>query len=221
MSGIRDILKVVLLVAGIAGHAATAQVHVGPIAAWSWAGLPHDGANEFLAYDTDTKFGGGVRLEFGLGPRTSLLLEPTLVEKGARGTSAFASSGGLGASYAVQTRVQLKYLELPILLRYSFTSWRVRPYVLAGGAVGYLGSARVRTEVAGGSDVVEVTDDLARVDIGVVLGLGASVDFGPARCFVEGRFVQGLVNLDKSGETTVTNQSVGVVAGVAFRLSGN
>jgi hypothetical protein len=216
----RTLLKTVLLAASFAGRMATAELQLGPVAAWSWANLPHDQAYEMVAYDTDSKLGAGVRLEIGLGKHTALLLEPMFLEKGAKGTATLSFSSGLGAQETLETQVHLKYLELPILLRYSFTHSTVRPYVVGGATLGYLLSARVRTQIAGGSEVQDLTSELRRVDAGLVLALGASVEWGPARCFVEGRFVQGLVNLDKSGETNLLNQSIGIVAGVTFHLSG-
>lgn len=203
---------VLLLLLGVAGPAA-AQVRVGPIAAMSWTTLNVE-EPDLLSYDTDRRWGGGVRCEVDLGPRLDLLAEPSVVERGALGT---ASEEGV----TVSSNVVLRYFELPILVRYSFDLGKAHPYLAAGPTFAYLDSARVTTSLEGGSERADVTSELSRTDVGFSLGAGLFLTTGSARWFAEARYTEGLVNLDRSDETTVRNQSLSLLAGVTLRLGSN
>lgn len=190
------------------GTTAAAQVRVGPVAVASWSNLIED-PEGLLTYDVDQRWGGGVAVEVPLGRHFSLLAEPMLIEKGAQGTPS-------GGEEGLRTVTRLRYLEVPVLARFTLGSWKVRPHLSAGASVGWLQDATVRTELDGGSEEVDVRDGLTGTDVGILLGAGVSATLGPGKYFLEGRFVQGLRNLDRSGETKVHSQGLQLLAGVTF-----
>jgi hypothetical protein len=182
----------------------------------TWSGVTRQ-EDDLLSYESARRWGGGIRLEVPLGPRWALLVEPMVVDRGATG-SATASLGGIEGT--LTSDVRLRYLEMPVLVRLDLLRGGVRPYLAAGAGFGYLESATVRTEVDGGAETVDIGDELRRTELAAVLAAGVWARLGRGRCFLEGRFTQGLLDLDASSETHLNNQSVGVLAGVTFTLGG-
>lgn len=193
-----------------------AQDRIGSIAVASWAGMAQE-EDDLVAYDTSLRWGGGVHVERALGGRTALVVETLLVERGAKG---FASGSLGGIEGSLETDVRLRYIEDAALFRWDALTGAVRPYVAGGLSLGYLEDATVRTMVDGGSESVDVTDDLNRFDLSLVAAAGVSGPLGKARWFVEGRFCQGLLNLDHSDETHVLKYSLDVYAGFTVTLGG-
>jgi hypothetical protein len=205
-----------LVVGTTAVAPATAQLRVGPFATAIWAGVAREEA-DLLTYESARRWGGGIRLEVALGSRWTLMVEPMVAERGASGSATAALGGAEGT---VETDVRLRYIEIPILARWDLLRGDVHPYLAAGASIGHLQSATVVTEIDGGAETIDVSDELNRTEAAVVFAAGVWARIGAARCFLEGRFTQGLLDLDASGETNLTNQSVGVLAGATFNLGG-
>lgn len=215
MNRLRTVMVAALLTASAAS--AVSQTRLGPVVSATWAGVVQQ-EDDLVAYDTALRWGGGGCLELPLGSRTALLVEPMLAERGAKGT-AVGSIGGVEGS--LETDVRLRYVEVPVLFRWDVLKGTVRPYLAGGASVGYLAGATVRSDVDGGSETIDVTEELRRTEVGLVFAAGVWAEIGRTRWFLEGRLTQGLLNLDTSGETHVNNQSVGVLAGVTFALGGH
>jgi len=205
------------LVAVATAAPAVAQGRIGSIAVASWAGVAQQD-DDLVAYDTSLRWGGGVHVERALGGRTALVVETLLVDRGARGFASGSLGGGIEGS--LETDVRLRYIEDAALFRWDALSGAVRPYLAGGLSLGYLEDATVRTFVDGGSESVDVTSDLNRFDVGLLAAAGVSGPLGKARWFVEGRFCQGLLNLDRSGETHVVKYSLDVSAGFTVAFGG-
>jgi len=209
---------VAALLLAVAGAApATAQRRVGPVVVASRADVEQR-EYDLVEYQKAQRWGFGAHAELSLGSRSALVVESLELERGAEGRAAGSLGGGLEGS--LTTDVRLRYVEVPVLLRWELLGGAVRPYLAAGASLGYLEKATVRTEVDGGSEKQDITGDLRRWDVSAVAAVGVWAQLGQVRCFVEGRFTHGLRNLDPSGETRLENRSLGVLAGVTFRLGG-
>ncbi|MCT3673671.1 PorT family protein [Elizabethkingia anophelis] len=90
---------------------------------------------------------------------------------------------------ASKTNYNLNYLEIPVLLKYSFGP----VYVNAGPSIGFrLGQS---------NKVKEALGKTKSVDFGLQMGLGAAIPAGPGKLIVDGRYNLGLSNIsDVKGE---------------------
>ena len=201
---------VFLLLASDAG----AEHRIGALAGASFASLaqtPRVGGTEI-----ENRLGflvGGV-VDFSLGERFGVRLEPMYIEKGADLVIASEEGPGRAAAETV-----LGYIEVPALLRATVTSGRVQLYGLAGGALAFRTSAKGRT----GSDIDADLDRLFETwDVALALGGGVGFDAGGARIFVEGRYSWGLRNLNPFGDdaevSSSKNRGAQILAGVSFGL---
>lgn len=139
---------------------------------------------------------------FATFPVTSWLeLQPEALYamKGAR-----VDEGGIDAS------VQIDYLEVPVLARFSIN----RYYVAGGPFAAFQLRARTRTKFAGATEEIDIGDQVERVDFGMAVGGGA--EFGSL--VVDGRYTHGLkdIDKDKSDSVKVTNRAVSITLGFRF-----
>jgi hypothetical protein len=75
----------------------------------------------------------------------------------------------------------------------------VRPYLMAGPTIGYLLSADTEVEYSGltfKGDLKEVTE---KIDFGLGFGAGLRYPISTVSIFVEGRYILGLLNMQKGG----------------------
>jgi hypothetical protein len=106
------------------------------------------------------------------------------------------------------------FLDLPVMVHFSFGGQRLRGFLNAGGYLGvWLLSGRKgmqRGVHAGEGGIVGIIDDIDfdskvefdrsrdnRFDAGLLLGLGVQYAWKPVTVFVEGRFNYGLTDLQK------------------------
>jgi len=102
------------------------------------------------------------------------------------------------------------------------------PYVLAGGEVGYLLSAKVKQSAPGEADQEEdVKHDYENFDYGLVAGAGLEIPIATGgRVLIEARYVRGLADIGKHEEDTgddvgddelkAMNDAIYVMAGFRF-----
>lgn len=153
-------------------------------------------------------WGAGLVLQWPLGARASLALEPSLLHRGGV-TDVPAESG------RVVTR--LRYVELPLRVRVTLAgSGAVRPYVALGPSVAWLQSARGRVTGPGLDTVVDATDEARRFDIAASGGAGLAFGEHGRSAFVEALYTHGFGNLDKTNEVQSRNRGVQLRLGLLF-----
>jgi len=115
-------------------------------------------------------------------------------------------------------KLKYSYLEIPLLLRYSFRqNETIQPYVLAGPTLGFLMGAKVAFKDGATYD----DDETKGLDFGVSLGGGVSIPKGNKTFFGELRYGLGLANINSDAdESKVRNRGVILVAGVTIPLEG-
>jgi hypothetical protein len=127
----------------------------------------------------------------------------------------FTSKGAKVEESGITSDLIVDYLEVPILVRYtrSFAdNWRF--YVAAGPTLATRMRARTRTEFSGGTEEIEIDDDVERMDFGVAAGGG--IERG--RWAFDGRYTFGLsdVDADPSETSTFRNRVISLTAGFRF-----
>jgi hypothetical protein len=203
---------------------ARAEVGIGVLGGSSFASLSQHPAEAGLGFDRHPFFGAGAVADVRLGRRLSLRLEPMFLVKG----SGFSIEPDLFLFQSrVTARFRLSYLELPLLLRFSSGSGRIRPYVMAGPSYGRLVRARVQgTDTKGKAVDEDVMKEFKRSDLGLGFGAGLVIPAGRSSTFVQGRYTLGLLNIAREQEgggeqeagTRLENRTIQVMVGVTFPL---
>ena len=166
------------------------QINVGLTAGTNITSISTD--SNVASYDGRTLLAVGGILEFELSDRMSLRFEPMYLQKGAE----THFTGGLGE---VRYESSLDYLELPILLTYSFAdTGTLTPYVTFGPSIGFNLGADFFTRLPGGiagTLEADISDEINLIDLGIVVGVGTKVRTGKGSFFIVSRYTLGLTNI--------------------------
>jgi outer membrane immunogenic protein len=117
---------------------------------------------------------------------------------------------GGGTTYTYSTTQN--YLEVPVLLKYSFGAIVV-PSIYIGPSFGMLVSATAKTSGGSNSGSGDIKNYLNGTDIGLVLGAEVKT---PVKLSVEARYTMGLTNVDKAsaiGQSNIKNSTISVMLG--------
>ena len=107
------------------------------------------------------------------------------------------------------------YVEIPLLVRYTFQNEAsAQPYVIAGPSFGLLRSATLTVD----GESAEDDEDAKKFDMGMVVGVGASMAYGTRKIFGEVRYAHGLVDVVDVSEFDVMHRGVQFLAGVTFPM---
>ncbi len=111
---------------------------------------------------------------------------------------------------SVKVTGSLNYLEIPVLVKYSFPVPVVKPSLYAGPAMGILLSAKAKGEASGQSQETDIKDQTTSTDWGLVLGASANI----AIITVDVRYTLGLTTLDKTGSSKDYNRVFAIMVGI-------
>lgn len=126
------------------------------------------------------------------------------------------------------TKYRLNYLSIPLTLKISVPINKYSLYARGGGYLSYL---LYGTSVEKKFDIKRTLDfdeeHLNRMDVGAVLGLGATRELGNGFLFIDAKYMIGLSNLNNSsnmfslpfGIQTLNNRGLLINAGYMLRLS--
>lgn len=116
----------------------------------------------------------------------------------------FVSKGTKIKSGQLKSDLNVSYLELPLLAKYTFGP----VYVNAGPSLGLrLGQNKVSEASYG---------ELKRLDFGVQMGAGISVPLGLGKIILDGRYALGLSDVSDIAATKIKNKGVMISAGYAI-----
>ncbi len=202
------------------------QIHVGLTAGTNFSSISTD--SDLAGYDGRVLLALGGVLEFELSDRMSLRFEPMYLQKGAE--AHFTTELG-----EVRHENSLDYLELPILLTYSFAAAEtLTPFVTLGPSIGFNLDADFITRLPGGiagTLVADISDEIELVDLGIVVGVGTKVRTGEGSFFIVGRYTWGLTNIfenpheseccDFPGPVDLNNRGLQILTGYTFPLGSN
>ena len=221
----RASLMIVLLLMVALILPVSAQVRVGIIGGINFSDMEGTGEREVSG---KTVFGVGGMLDLGLWKDFSLCLEPMYIQKYAIAEEIDIENPAID--------VKLAFLECPVFLKYSFGN-TIRPYFIAGPAIGYLLSSEMEINLGGITFEANTKEITEKLDIGLGFGGGISISTGPCSVFLEGRYTLGLNNLNKGGVVIASagplhiegdipesdkmkNRGVQLMAGISLSLSG-
>jgi Outer membrane protein beta-barrel domain len=190
-------LAVLLLVAS--GTTASAQ-GFGVTAGANFADISGDDI-EGSDVDSRTAFVGGVFYEHKLG--TSISIRPELL---------YSMKGGTN-TLAQDVTWQNDYIQVPVLLKYSFGSGATHPFILAGPAIAF----NVNCKFTDGSDEASCDDifgddAVSSTDFSGILGLGVQWN----ALDINVRYDLGFTNVLE--DVDATNKTISILVGYNFTM---
>jgi len=120
-------------------------------------------------------------------------------------------------------KLKLQYLEIPLMVKYSFpVSETLIPYVVGGGYASLKLHAKnyAYTEGSNTQVVTDMDEFFNRIDLGILGGVGVKYQWNDFMCFnLEARYCLGFKDIYKdTGSTNVSfkNRSFYLLLGVSF-----
>ena len=174
------------LILTVGGSSASAQTGVsfGVKAGANFANLDFSGDDVDVSFDRRVGLVAGAFMLVPMTDTFGFQVEGLYSQKGAK----FEEDGFEGS-------LKLDSFDVPVLARYTIpSSTDTSFHLFAGPSLGFKLSAKSKTSFDGEDDEEDISDDVAGVDFGVVIGAG--LEFG--RFVVDGRYTHGLTNLNKA-----------------------
>jgi hypothetical protein len=210
-----------------------AQVQLGLQAGVNFADVTLDPTQEGFETSMKTGFLFGGMLFYSFSPILGLQVEPAYVQKGAKVDLSLSEEGETVQAEATLTA---NYIDIPVLLKASFGSGPVKPYLLAGASVAFLlGDVELELDKAtiNGVDVTsmipsdERKDTLKTKSTDFILNFGGGViiPLGKVNIFIEGQYNLGLSDVNDETpepgdvEPTIKTTGIQIKAGVMFPLN--
>jgi len=136
----------------------------------------------------------------------------------------------LGIDLPIGTKVitKLRYIEMPILAKYSFGNEKIKGYVMGGPTLGYAASAAAKTyaNFIINFALNEISIPLSsiggqRFEFGGMAGIGTSISAGRSTLFLDVRYAQGFTDINKIPliDLNIKNHRFGVNAGFLIPLN--
>ena len=169
-------------------------IHLG-MAASNFHGQLHD----LAGLESRTQLTGGAFAAVRLSRYVALQPELNYVPRGAK-TSGLATDVDGNVIGPFETHWDLKYLELPVLVRLTLpTEGRVVPSVYASPTLSYRLDAAARSEgpvgIIGSIPSRDLKNDTHAIDSGFSVGTGLEIGAGPGAVTLDGRYTFGLRNI--------------------------
>ena len=195
----KKLLLILLAVCIILPASGFAQMSFGFLAGINLANFGGDDKDFGIGIDPKMKLGlaGGALVQVPLSDNMAFRVEALYSQKGAK-----YEAGGNTA------KVNMDYIEVPLLVMFQIpTTGSVLPFLLGGGYLGYLMSAKITN---GGPDV-NVKDDCNSLDYGIMVGAGALINNMIEIC---ARYSMGLGTVVKNPDNIdVKNSVIQILAG--------
>ena len=202
---LRRVLSVLaaLMLLTVPGTAAAQGISYGVKGGINFASVSFDPSE-----DTNT----GTRIGIAVGGFVALPLGSRLT---IQPEGLFSQKGEKADLDGVVAKLELDYIEVPVLVKYAITQGGSRSFHVFGGP-SMAFKVRSRATASFGGTTVETGEDelIKDTDFGVVVGAG--MDFG--KWSVDGRYTMGLadINNDESDDTKIRTRTISVLAGIRF-----
>ncbi len=189
----------------ITATALRAQINVGIRTGMNWQNINYSETLGSVAPDFDniSQFNIGAFAEipvtdhFSVQPELNLLWKGFSVDQGLD-----VALFGIDLPVGVMAESKFRYIEVPLLAKYTFGEQFVRAYVTAGPTLGYATKGRIDTKAKA---IIEIplartpinlgTINYNRFEVGAAIGAGFEADLGIAKAFVDARYTRGFTTL--------------------------
>jgi len=189
---------------------ANAQVNLGVLGGLNLANINVDPPMEEIELSNRIVFVVGGVLDYRLSKYFTLRLEPMYLQKGVKFETDEAPGG-------VDYEFKSAYLEIPMMITYTFVIQKIKPYIIAGPTIGFCLSAKKDISWDSQHHDVDIKEGTESIDFGFGLGAGLNVPIGSNSIFLEARYVFGLTNVNKEpSDPEVKNKGIQIFAGLTF-----
>lgn len=163
-------------------------------------------------------FSGGAFATFQLSPAFAIQPEILYMSKGA----------SVDFEDDFTADLKLRYIEVPLLAKYSFGTGPLRPAVFAGPALAFRTGCEIEIESGSGAgqsfdcedDDVDLTA-FKSTDFGGILGVGFDYDLGGAALVLDARLGLGLTSIDNTdSDADAKNRAWSFLVGASFPVGG-
>ncbi|HVO76167.1 MAG TPA: porin family protein [Ignavibacteriaceae bacterium] len=224
----RIIFLSILFISAISFMQVNAQIKLGVQGGVNLAGISMD--PEESGFDTGTRTAlvlGGI-INFDLSPLLSLQAEPSYVQKG---SSVDITQIQNGINIKGEGNISINYIEIPILLKVTFPTPQIKPFLVGGASVSFrAGDAKLTLDkvTGNGQDVTnlipaedkEQTMKSKSTDFVLNFGAGLMIPVSLLDIFIEGQYNLGLTNIndESNDDTKIKNHGIQIKAGLLFSL---
>ncbi len=205
-----------------------AQNYIGGRVSLAFQNVSAPSLNGQVSFNTISTYTIGAVGEFGLSPNLSIQPELNYAEKGfkvnadASGISILGTTINLGGSAVTS----VKYIDLPVLLKYKFgDEGGVRWYVTGGPTFGYAASGSVDTYADVIIKVKLISTPLDfnangfnRFEVGGAVGGGVEIPAGAGKFFADVRYTRGFTDAYTVPTIGVAVKNTGVGIGVGYMV---
>jgi len=224
----RILLLSVLFISAISFMQVSAQVKLGVQGGINLAGVSMDPEQDGFETGTLTRLMAGAIINYNFSPLLGIQAEPAYIQKG---SSVDITGRENGFDIKGEGNIRMDYIEIPVLLKLTFNTPQVQPFLLAGASASFLiGDAKLTLDkiTANGQDVTDQvpaetkdqTQKSKSTDFGLNFGGGLMFAAGAADIFLEGQYVLRLTNIndEPNDDTKIKNKGIQIKLGVLFPL---
>jgi hypothetical protein len=133
----------------------------------------------------------GLTAEFPIVHGLSAKIEPMYLNKGAK------LMEGEDPMEEPEAHLKLSYLDLPVLLKYSFLEG-ISPYLIAGMTLGYQLDTKLDVKFPGLETTIEMKNVTENFELGISFGGGLEVPINSINLFFDCRYTLGITNMQKT-----------------------
>jgi hypothetical protein len=212
-------IAVLVLVAGSAAASMAGELSFGlkgGMITSNVTGVPDEWSD---SQDYRTGFTGGVFLNYAFDDEFSVQPELLYVPKGV------GASYDVGGLFGVSADANLDFLELPVLVKYTFsTGGKIRPCIFAGPSIGVSVNSDLELSAGWLSTSVDISDYTSDTDFGIVAGAGIGYETSRGLLTFDARYQRGFTDVledaefEFDGETYTINVDDFKHYGFAFML---
>ena len=183
---------------------------IGAHAGLTWATATGDDVEDAADYKTDLSF--GAYLTFDLMP--TLSIRPELN---------YMAFGADVSDVDITATLDIRYVQIPVLLQLSLPTPGARPYLFAGPAVSFEAKCTAEAESGGISASADCDDadlfERKSTMWSLIGGAGLGFGIGPGEASIGVRYDMGLTSLDDSvDEADIRSQAISVLIGFSLGL---
>jgi opacity protein-like surface antigen len=162
-----------------------------------------------------TGFDGGIGFRYAKSPTVGMAVELRYVNHGSQYDLVETSGSGIAAT----ATWKLDYVEIPLLLRVTPGTGKVRPALMLGPVMDIKSSADLEFKAQGQSQTVPVGEGFKSTAFAGLFGAGATIAVTPTSSLdIEARYQLGFTNLLDTDAATFKSTGFSILAGWAWRI---
>jgi opacity protein-like surface antigen len=228
----KTVIILILVFTGCFISSGIAQFQIGPLVGGNLSGVNIDPDVQGRNINYVTRFTAGVAITYNFSSMFAVQLEPAYTQRGA---SIYSAETDFGLILEIDQGIEMSYIDIPVLFKVSFDAQFIKPYVLAGGNIGFpLQDTKLTIDkvIANGQDVIYLLPaDLIEqelknesTDYGLNFGAGVSFPLGFIDMFIQAQYNLGLSDLNDEPaiegveKDVIKNRGIQVKTGLLITL---